>query len=115
MNDVTLSADRRQMTIISPDGLRRAELRSELPGGFTAEHELYALTSFTWATGLGKHVTRRRLMFGRWVYLHTNIGPPAWWLPRVWVEHNSADRGHWRVGGGWLRLAVSLAWEDHDE
>ena len=103
MNTVTLSGDRRHMTVVSPDGRRTAELRSELADGFTDEHVEYAKTSFTWITDPGVHTTRRKLIFGHPVYLHINTGPPTWWWPRVMM-----GKGH--VGAGWLRACVAVGW-----
>lgn len=111
MNDVILSADRRHMTVVSPDGQKRATLRSQLPDGFTAEHEMYARVEFTFLTEPGVHNCWRKTLFGRDVFVHVNTGPPTWWWPRVLLRGwKATGTTRHRIGVGWIRGLVEVAW-----
>ena len=102
-NRVSVSGDRMEMTIRSSAG-QRATLRSQRPGGFTP-HDVDNARDYHFHTGVPHQINRtwRRAIGRRVVYLHLNLGPPTWWLPRIQLRH--------KVAAGWLRALVALSWD----
>jgi hypothetical protein len=62
----------------------------------------------TAATGTRLYMRNLR-RFGK-VGLSVNTGPPTWWLPRPLVSGPRRPNPALAVGGGWLRLAVTIHW-----
>lgn len=112
MNEVTISDDGRTMTVLSPDGRRKAVLRSKRPLGFSAEHIAIARNDadFFKMNEAGVYRTRQFAPFGRTVFVHVNTGPPTWRLPRVWIERQEGGVTRHCVGAGWLRGLIEVSW-----
>lgn len=100
MNEVTVSDDRREMTI--RNGYHQAELRSARPDGFTADEVRQATEVYEFPDGLIVGQKNSAWKMGRFA-VHVHTGPPTWWLPRVGV-------GRHHVMVGWLRGMVALSW-----
>lgn len=103
-NRVELSDDRMELVITSPEG-HRAFLRSARPGGF-AEADVENAYGFKFNSSLEENQVNRARRFSlgsRVVYVHCNVGPPTWWLPRVELRRN-------KLMVGWLRVLVAISW-----
>lgn len=106
VNDVIVSPDRKNMTIISGDGSKKANLRSARPEGFIDEDVTRARTySFSKTLQAGQvNRTRAIKLLGWTLYPQFNTGPPTWRLPRVYLKRD-------QVGAGWLRVFVCVQWK----
>lgn len=106
MNEVTMSEDRREMTVVN--GGYKATLRSMSPDGFTDENvetaRHYDMKPGRIVDGEVRRVWLRH-PFGRPATFSVNTGPPTWWLPKVEITG-----GHVMVG--WLRGLVAIKWGD---
>lgn len=102
---VVLSADRRQMTVLTATaaGTHRAVLqRAASQEPFNDEDVRLAQERVRPTLKLPgqKNITRRWVTpFGN-VYAHLMLGPPTWWLPKVRIR-----RG---LMVGWLRAAIAI-------
>lgn len=108
-NAVKVSDDGMTLTISSRDG-QQATLRSARPGGFTAT-DIENARAFKLNTRMvdGQVNRARRFRFGNRVfYVHVNVGPPTWWLPRIEIK-----QGKFMVG--WLRALLALSWDGGSE
>ena len=104
MNSVTVSGDRMELTISSPNG-HRAVLRSARRGGFTAEDIEHAKMFKLGSTMVDGQVNRARRVHvcGKAFYVHVNTGPPTWWRPRMQISPGT-------VMVGWFRVLVAVSW-----
>lgn len=105
MNVVSVSEDRRTMTIRASTG-KLTTLRSAAQAGFTAEQVDAAESSDSSHLLPGQiNRARRFTVRGRAVFVHVNTGPPAWWLPRLEVDDNGERI---EVMVGWLRALAAV-------
>lgn len=105
-NVITLSNDRRELTITSAQG-HRAVLQSARPGGFTAA-DVERAQDFNTNTNMVPNQVNRswRCTVGkRDVLAQCNLGPPTWWRPRIELGRN-------KIMVGWLRALVAVSWAD---
>jgi hypothetical protein len=103
-NQITLSPDRREMTVTGPNG-EVATLRSARPGGFITI-DVDKARDFAFNQTLIPGEVRRawlRHIGHRPVLITVNTGPPTWWWPRVEVRKD-------RAMVGWLRGLIGVMW-----